>query len=70
MKGKVNILCSICVRAGSKGFINKNFKLLNKKTLLEHTIDQAVKSKIFHTIAISSDSPNAEKIAKKKSIFL
>ena len=52
----MNILCTICARAGSKGIKNKNIKLLNGKPLIYYTIQQAVKSKIFKNIVVSTDS--------------
>ena len=56
----MNILCTICARAGSKGIKNKNIKLLNGKPLIYYTIQQAVKSKIFKNIVVSTDSKNTK----------
>tara|TARA_B110000196_G_C21012813_1_gene598776 strand:+ start:177 stop:872 length:696 start_codon:yes stop_codon:yes gene_type:complete len=59
------ILCTICMRGGSKGVPNKNTKLINSKPLLFYTLDQAIKSKIFSKVVISSDSEKILKISKK-----
>ena len=48
----MNILCTICMRGGSKGVPNKNLKLINGKPLLKYTIDQAIKSKIFDKVVV------------------
>ena len=61
-----NILCTICVRAGSKGLKGKNLLIINKKPLILHTIDQAKKSKIFTNIVVSTDSKIIKKKIKKK----
>ncbi len=59
------ILCSICARGGSKGVKNKNLKLINGKPLIAYSIEQALKAKIFNTIAVSSDSDEILDCAKK-----
>lgn len=64
----MNILCTICIRGNSKGVRNKNKKLINGKPLLYYTIKQAVKSKIFTDIAVSSESENLIKICKRYGI--
>ena len=51
----MNSLCVICARTGSKGLKNKNFLKIKGKTLIEHTIKVALKSKIFKNIVISID---------------
>ena len=52
------------MRAGSKGVVNKNLKLINNKPLLYYTINQAKKSKIFTKIVISTDSNKIAKFSK------
>ena len=64
----MKILCTICVRGGSKGLRNKNIKNINGKPLVSYTINQAIRSKIFDNIAISSDSYKILNIAKKFGI--
>ena len=56
MTFKKKILCFIPARKGSTRLVNKNLKKINGKSLVEITILQAVKSKIFEDIILSSDS--------------
>ena len=44
------------MREGSKGLKNKNFKKLHGIPLYQHTLNQAINSKIFDQIVISTDS--------------
>jgi len=59
-----SILCTISMRSGSKGVKNKNLRLVNGKPLMYFTIKQAIKSKIFDHVVISTDSKKILKIAK------
>ena len=52
----MKILCTICARAGSKGVTNKNLRLINGLPLIAYSLQQAVETKLFSQIAISSDS--------------
>ena len=52
----MKILCTICMRGGSKGIPNKNLKKINGKPLMFYTINQAIKSKLFDKIIVSTDS--------------
>ena len=45
----MNNLCTICARSGSKGVPNKNIKKIAGKPLIQHTIEQAKKSKVVST---------------------
>lgn len=65
MGDEMNRLCTICVRAGSKGVANKNVRMLNGKPLFVHSILQAKKSGLFQAVAVSSDSTVILKIAKQ-----
>lgn len=65
-KKKLSILCTICIRGGSKSLKNKNIKIMNGKPLFFHTVEQAINAKIFDNIVISSDSKKIISIAKKK----
>ena len=67
-KKKINILCTICARGGSKGIKNKNLTPLNKKPLIDYTISIAKKIKKIDNIVISSDSKKILKFGKKKNI--
>ena len=69
----MTILCVICARKGSKGIKNKALKLINNKPLIYYTINQAIKSKIFREVVVSTDSKKIQKISKSlgaKSWFL
>ena len=57
----MNILCTICMRKGSKGVPGKNIKKINGIPLMDYTIIQARKSKLFNQIVVSTD---CDKIAK------
>ena len=54
-------LCTICMRGGSKGVPNKNLRKLHNKPLMAYTIEQALESKLFDHVVVSTDS---EKIAE------
>lgn len=60
-----NILCTICVRGGSKGVKNKNIKLINGLPLIAYTIEQAQQTGLFDHIVISTDSDEIASIAVK-----
>ena len=62
---KSKIWAIIPARSGSKSLKNKNIVLLNKKPLLAHTIDSALKSKMFEKVLVLTDSQRYAKIAKK-----
>jgi len=65
MDQSIKRLCTICARGGSKGVKNKNIRLLCDKPLIAHTIEQAKISGMFEYIAVSSDSEEILKVAKK-----
>jgi CMP-N,N'-diacetyllegionaminic acid synthase len=50
------IICTVCVRGGSKGVPGKNIRPMLGVPLVQHTLRQAVDSGIFAAIAVSSDS--------------
>ena len=60
-----NILCTICARGGSKGVKNKNIKPINGKPLIAYTIEQAIQSKLFEHIVISTDSDDIANVSKE-----
>tara|TARA_B100001758_G_scaffold247132_1_gene263996 strand:- start:2097 stop:2786 length:690 start_codon:yes stop_codon:yes gene_type:complete len=64
----MKVLCTICMRAGSKGVKNKNLRLMNGKPLMEYTIKQAIESKIFEDIVISTDSSKIADIAQNMGL--
>lgn len=58
-------LCIICARGGSKRLPGKNVRLFLGKPLIAHTIIAAQRSKVFHKIAVSSDSLEILDIAQQ-----
>ena len=64
----MNILLTICARAGSKGVQSKNTKILLGRQLIEYTLDFALASKKYFShkynldIVVSSDSQQIKKI--------
>ena len=59
------ILCTICIRSGSKGVKNKNIKIINNKPLVYYSFIAAKKTNIFSNIFVSSDLKNFLSICKK-----
>jgi CMP-N,N'-diacetyllegionaminic acid synthase len=69
----MNILCTICARGGSKGVANKALKNIQGIPLIGVTIKQALSSKLFDEVIVSTDSKKIQKTAIKfgaKSWFL
>lgn len=62
---RVKVLCTICARGGSKGVKNKNIKQINGKPLIAYTIEQALASKLFEHVVISTDSDEIAKISQQ-----
>ena len=60
-----NFIAIILARKNSKRIINKNLKKINGRSLVEITILNAKKSKIFKNIIVSSDDKRIINIAKK-----
>ena len=52
------------MRGGSKGVKDKHIRAINGKPLMYFTIKQAIKSKIFDQVIVSTDSKKILKIAK------
>ena len=52
-KKKLEILCTICARGGSKGVYSKNIKNINGRPLISYTIRQAIKAGVFSAIVVS-----------------
>ena len=55
----------IPARSGSKGLPNKNILMLGDKPLMAHTIEVALKSKIFERVIVSTNSLEYKYIAEK-----
>ena len=66
----MKILCTICARSGSKEVKNKNIILHGKKILIDYTIDQARKSKIFDKIVVSTDSAKIKRLTRENVDFV
>ena len=62
---KKKIIAFIPARGGSKSIKNKNLKKLGKKNLVEIAINQALKSKLFSKVILSSNSSSILKVGKK-----
>lgn len=60
----MNNLAIIPARSGSKGLKDKNIKLLDGKPLIAYTIEEAIKSKQFDEIIVSTDSEEYADISK------
>lgn len=65
MKPKQNILCVIGCRGGSQGVKNKNITPIAGKPLLAYTILQALQSKLFAHIVLSTDSQAIANVGKQ-----
>jgi CMP-N-acetylneuraminic acid synthetase len=65
---KNNVTAFIPARAGSKRIKNKNLKRINGISLIKITIKQALKSKVFKKIYLSSDSNKVLNEGKKFKI--
>lgn len=55
MANALRRLCTICARGGSKGLPGKNIRPLLGKPLIQWTVEHAVASGLFETIAVSSN---------------
>ena len=58
-------VCIICARQGSKGVKNKNIKNILGKALITWSIKQAINSKLFYKVYVSTDSKTIASISKK-----
>lgn len=57
-------ICTICARGGSKGVPGKNIRPLLGKPLIAWSVEQAVATKLFDFIAVSSDSAAIREAAR------
>lgn len=55
----------IPARSGSKRIINKNIKIFNGKPIIYYAIKNAISSKLFKKIYVTTDSYKIKKIAEK-----
>jgi CMP-N,N'-diacetyllegionaminic acid synthase len=63
-KKKLKILCTICARGGSTGIKNKNLLKIGNKSLVQHSISHAIKTKFIDRVVLTSDSNNVIKSSK------
>lgn len=74
MERKLNLLFTICARAGSKGFRNKNLKELNGVPLIYYTLAAVKAYQEAHpghniTVALNTDSePLKEAVRRQKAV--
>ena len=64
----MNIYALIPSKLNSKSIYQKNLKVINKKSLIDITIDEAKKSKFIDHIYVSSESEKINRICKKKKV--
>ena len=64
MHKKLNTICIIPARAGSKRILNKNIKIFCGKPIIAWSIEAAIKSKCFDRIIVSTDSVKIKKISE------
>ena len=65
---KLKRLLIIPARGGSKRIKNKNIKKFKNRPIIFYTINNALKSKLFNKIHVSTDSNLVKKIVRKKKI--
>lgn len=59
------MIAVIPARGGSKGVYKKNIKMLNGKPLIAYTIEEALKSKVFEKVVVSTDDEEIAYISKE-----
>ena len=64
-KKNKNIIAIIPARGGSKSIKNKNIVELGGVPLIEHTIKQAIESKEFLKVVVSTDNKKIAKVSEK-----
>ena len=64
------IICLICCRGGSKNIKDKNIRNFAGKPLLAWILKEAIKSKIFDKIILSTDSKKIAKVGRKYGILI
>ena len=66
----INKICLICCRGDSKTIKNKNIKDFAGKPLLGWILEEALKSKVFDKIVLSTDSEKIKNVGKKYNISI
>ena len=67
MKKKISRLAIIPARSGSKRILNKNIKNFYKKPIINYSINNAIKSRLFEKIHISTDSLKMKNFIEKNN---
>ena len=62
---KSDIICIIPARGGSQGLKMKNLHTVNKKKLIQHPIEYALKSNLIGTVLVTTDNELIAKAARK-----
>jgi pseudaminic acid cytidylyltransferase len=62
-----NAICIIPARGGSKRIPYKNIKLFHGKPLIAYSIENAINSKLFDKVIVSTDDKKIAEISKKYS---
>ena len=65
MKNKVKRLAIIPARSGSIRIKNKNIKDFHNKPIIQYTLNNAIQSKLFTDIHVSTDSKKTTKLVEK-----
>ena len=66
MKHNLYAVCIIPAKTDSTRLLKKNLQVINGKTLIEHTIDYALKSKYIEDIIVSTESDIVRELIKTK----
>lgn len=73
-KAGMEVLVTICCRAGSKGLPHKNVKVLCGKPLVQWTIDAAleweIQGEVPMAIVVTTDDSEVRRIAMKNNLFV
>ncbi len=67
---KFNRIAIIPARGGSRRIVNKNLVDFFGKPIISYTIDNAIQSKLFDKIHVSTDSAKVKKFLKKRKISI
>ena len=64
------IIAYIPARAGSKGIVRKNMRLIKGKPLFMHSVDYAFESAYIDDVLVSSDDPETLNLAHKRGCVI
>ena len=64
----MSILCTLCMRGGSKGIKGKCIQLINNKYLFVHTLNQLKKINFIDNVVVSTDSKKIFNLTQKYGI--